>query len=113
MDTYRIEWIPIKIVEAAAERLGRRDGDGTSIWDWLEPDNYTQSVFRATFRGAARAARQALPFDAFGEERIYRQGEIMQPWGRAEIEDREHWDVQAGGPGPILGEPDHVCEFEE
>ena len=112
MSTYRVEWVPTKIVEALAESLGRRDGDGTSIWDWLEEDNYTQSVFRATFRGAVRAARQALPFDAFGEARIYRQTETVQPWG-VEIEDRERWDVQDGGPDPILGEPDHAYEIEK
>ncbi len=112
MDTYRIEWVPTKIVEAAAISLGRRDGDGTSIWDWLEADNYTQSVTRATFRGAVRAARQALPFDAFGEVRIYLTVEVAQPWG-VEIEDRERWDVQSGGPDPILGEPDRVCDVDE
>ena len=112
MDKYRIEWVPKKIVEAAAVRLGQRDGDGTSIWDWLESDNHVRSVARATFSGAVRAAKQALPFDAFGETRIYLQVEIMQPWG-IEIEDRERWDVQSGGTDPILGEPDHVYEFEE
>ena len=112
MDTYRIEWVPTKIVEAAAISLGRRDGDDTSIWDWLEADTFARSVTRATFRGAVRAARQALPFDSFGEVRVYRQVEVMQPWG-VEIEDRERWDVQAGGPDPVLSDPDHVNEFEE
>ena len=113
MDEYRIEWVPASIVEAAAERLGRRYGDGTSIWDWLEADNYAASVTRKSFTGAIRAARNRIKLDAFGEVRIYRQVELMQPWGRAEVEDRERWDVQAGGPDPTKCDPDHVYSDED
>ena len=105
---YRIEWVSEKAVLEAAANMGWRCEDGTSLWDWVEPDDFIESVIRKTFKGAVSAARQAIPFDATGEVAIYRQVRVRRSNGQFEFEDRECWHVFDGKPDPTERAPSHV-----
>lgn len=109
---FDVFWTPTKDVEADCRTKGWREDDGTSFWDWVDADNYGASVTRGTFKGAISAARQALPFDVFGEVRIRRVVVVQRSFGKL---DREHdavWHVYDGDPDPVEKSPDHVDDVE-
>lgn len=70
---YIVSWVPTRAVEAECRKLGWKADDGTSFWDWIEPEACSQQLEKKTFFEAVFAAKAVLPFDVFREVRIERQ----------------------------------------
>ena len=86
---YAVIWVPTEAAEAVARKAGMRDGDGTSLWDWQEPEDEMVTAHLATFGAALVKARDVLPADVCGEVRIERE-----LWVK-DIDDRERWMGEA------------------
>lgn len=67
------EHTPTSHVETVARDRGMKDGDGSSFWDWLEPEECTIAKEYKRFRYAADHAKKHVEVDVFGEARIREQ----------------------------------------
>lgn len=88
--TYRVSWQPISDVVAEAMRLGMKEGDGTSFWDWMDPYSCEKSREFPFWQPAVTFAKKVAKKDVFGAARIQK----MVKMGK--IEDRDDcWEVEA------------------
>ena len=103
---FLIEWHPTREIEKAARAKGWTPEGDTSLWDHVQMENFVVGVTRKTFKGAVNAARQALPFDVFGEVRVAkREPDPDSPPGRVDFDDVAVWDIRDDSK-PSLDEPD-------
>ncbi len=107
---YSVTWTDAKAAEAAATKRGWTADNGTSFWDWIRSEDYETSVLRSTFAGAVRAARNALPFDCFGETMVTRMVSVNHSWG-TEFERDASWLIYGEQSEPIEADPDARYEL--
>lgn len=84
---FQISWAPTKDAERLSAERGRKEGDGTSFWDWIEEDQITLVKPRSTFDGAVIIAREKLPLDVSGQVRIARLRTIVEDGRDTYVED--------------------------
>jgi hypothetical protein len=92
---YIVSWTPTKAVESACRKRGMRDGDGTSFWDWIEPDNCSEHREFTSFAAARTFARKVLPLDCFGEVTIERQKLVRDHDDLGNVFRRKSWQTDA------------------
>lgn len=112
---YLVSWVPLRAVEAACRKRGMKAGDGTSFWDWIEPEECAQTLEKRSFFEAVYAARAVLPFDVCGEVRISREvlirnhddlGNVLP--GRS-WEEEAVWHLHDADDDMQESEPDYRC----
>ena len=75
---YVVSFVPTDDVVRRCEALGMREGDGSSFWDWMEPEDCEQTRAKRTFAEAIEHARAVLPRDVFDEVRIAREQLVQE-----------------------------------
>lgn len=109
---WKIEWTPTDKVEAAARAAGMREGDGTSLWDWVEPEDFTVKEYAARFEDAERRARDRLDLDCFGEVRLSATLNVQRRDGPREEVEEAVWNVHADDPPLDFMTPDYRPELD-
>ncbi len=98
-----VSWIPTSDVERACAKRGQREGDDTSFWDWIEPEDCERFRAFPNFGLALKCARDRIAEDVFAEPRIERQDRIENhdEAGRWDAwEGVERWAVQSADVDP-------------
>lgn len=72
-ERYTVQWVPVLLVEQAAEERGYKQDTGYSFWDFVEPEEFMQSKSFKTQTEAFRAAKSRVRIDVCGEVRICRE----------------------------------------
>jgi hypothetical protein len=69
-ERWLVTWIPAVNCEAVAAQRGQLPGDGTSYWDWMEPEEQELWELARSEAHALRKARHLIGQDVFGTPRI-------------------------------------------
>ncbi len=115
MARYTVSWTPTKDVIAACQKRGMKDGDGTSFWDWIEPEYCTKTQHCPDFTKAVHFARFVLPEDCFGEAMIERlsltrdHDDLGNTFRSKSWEVDATWHVQPDDQ-PVEDEPTYLAE---
>lgn len=89
-----VSWVPLDEVKRACTKLGQRDGDGTSFWDWIEPEHCERTKGFDEFEPALRFAKTVAQLDAFSEARIERLRLTEDDDDGTSWEADARWDVR-------------------
>lgn len=107
---YVVTYVPTDAVTAAAYRAGMKDDDGSSVWDWVDENDYervAEPVY--DFSEAINLARSFIAYDIFEEVSVTRQ--ILHRMSRRESWERDAiWLVYDTGQDVREDDPDHICE---
>jgi hypothetical protein len=115
MARYIVSWVPTTSVEKACRRLGMKDGDDTSFWDWIEPEDCQNQIAAKTFAEAVRDAGRVVLRDVFGEVRIERQNLVQNHDDLGNVYSGKSWETDAvwnvqDGDAPDESDPDYTPE---
>ncbi len=92
---YVVSFTPIMDVEEVCLKSGMKPNDGTSFWDWIEPDHCEQDVEFHTFRLALAFAKQKVDEDVFGTPRLIRQHMLNDTDDLGTTYDSKSWGTDA------------------
>lgn len=98
-------YCPTDVALVRARKRGRTENDGTSVWDWLEPEEFEVRREFTSFATAVAQAKRWLPLDIFGETQVIEQHSQREPWG-VEWSDVASWHVNSAA-RVHSAKPDH------
>ena len=70
MERFTTSWHPLDFVKIECAKRGMKEGDNTSFWDWMRPEDCESFSTSNTFASAKAEAISVRPFDCFGAPRV-------------------------------------------
>lgn len=61
---------PTALVVSACQKAGMKEGDGTSLWDWVDPSYGRRETIFPSFESAKEDALTKISEDVFGAPRV-------------------------------------------